>query len=402
MKKTITTITLGLLFSLSTFAAVLTVNNNTIAPGSPGQYTTIDAAFAAASAGDTLLVKGSPTVYALNPSNSGVLLINKKICIIGEGYKPKGDANLRTKVSGVFRFLSSAASGSSFWGLYGNFQMDVSNPQTVRLNNITIRRNYIEGGITLADSSYNTTIAENIINGSINLNYGPSGNNMPRHVNLKILNNIFANTNIYNTGNFYAYQIKNNLFLAGNYSNPLSTTPTIIFSGGGPSSTSNVRMQNASFENNIFYNTLPSPTNVSTNTYGPTSCSFINNITISANTNPLLSTITGNSFSGNLDNTDPAYANLFTNITANMIVSSYELFNIRISNSSPAKNAGSDGTDIGPTGGAYPIYAGVPLTEQLSGEPPLPQVRNASFTNNINAVQTGGTLQINVTGRKRN
>ncbi len=395
MKK-ISTITLGLLFSLSTFAAVLTVNNNSTAPGSPGQYTTIDAAFAAASAGDTILVNGSPNTYT--PSG-GALLINKKICIIGAGYKPKGDANIRTDVNGSFRFSSTAANGSSIWGFSGSsFTIGVSNPN-IRLNNLTIRRNQIYS-ITLPDSSFNTIIAENFIYLSVNFQVY-NGTDMARHVNLKILNNIFTNqTPITNPGNSYAYQVRNNLFINnGSYSSPLSSNPFHLFTGSAASGYP--RCQNAIFENNIFYNTIPSrPTNVSSFEYAPISCSFINNITFSAVTNALLSTLTGNSFSGNLDNTNPAYANLFT--AGDKIVYYTDLYNIRISNSSPAKNAGSDGTDIGPTGGAYPIYAGVPLTEQLSGEPPLPQVRNASFNNNINAVQTGGTLQINVTGRKRN
>jgi|GEM_PF-356825 len=397
MKK-ITTITLGLALSLSSFATVFTVNNSTTTPGNPGQYATIETAFAAASPGDTLLVKGSLTPYTLAPSTSfGTLLINKRICIIGEGYKPNGGANPPTTVNGTFTFSTNSASGSSIWGLIGS-SLTFNSSQNIRLNNITIRRNAFNY-INLNDSSYNFTIAENFIAANIYLNSGLN-NNLAKHVNLKILNNIFSNSTVFpGGGNLYSFQVKNNLFINGTFNSPLSSLPSQLFNPGGSAAP---RCQNAIFENNIFYNTLPSPNNSSISLYGPISCSFINNITFSAVTNPLLSTLIGNSFSGNLDNTDPGYANLFTNTASNRILTSSDIFNIRISNSSPAKNAGTDGTDIGPTGGAYPIYNNVLANEQLSGEPPLPQVRSANFTNNVNAVQTGGTLQINVIGRKRN
>ena len=398
MKKTITTITLGLALSLSSFATVFTVNNSTTTPGNPGQYATIETAFAAASPGDTLLVKGSLIPYTLAPStSSGTLLINKRICIIGEGYKPKGIAEYRSIISGTFSFSSISASGTSILGLYG---ADIRFSSTsIRLNNITIRRNFLTN-ISLSDSTYNTVIAENIFSGFISLNSG-GPYDLPKHVNLKISNNIFVGANNGVMGNSYAYEIKNNLFLYGTFSSPLSSNPTSIMSHYGASNGAG-RMTNAVISNNFFYNKAVYNTNLSTGYYAPISCSFNNNISYCAITNTTFSSISGNSSSGNLDNTDPGYTNLFTNITANKIINGYDLFNIRISNSSPAKNAGTDGTDIGPTGGAYPIYNNVLTNEQLSGEPPLPQVRSANFTNNINAVQTGGTLQINVTGRKRN
>lgn len=395
MKKIILSITLSIILSMYAFATVFTVNNSITTPGNPGQFSTISAAFDAASAGDTILIKGSTEPYTF-PNNS-TLLINKRICIIGEGYKPNNGTIPPTIVNGTLRFSSNSASGSSIWGINGQ-SLNIYVSTGIRLSNITIRRNHISN-LQLPDSSNNYLIAENIMRDFPYFTPGP-GNTQSRNVNLKIFNNIFyelANTAGQYSGNLYAYQVKNNLFLNGSHFQPLSSSPTRIFTSGS----SAARCQNAIFENNIFYNVLPAA-NSGSSSLGPFSCSFINNITFCGVTNPLLSSLIGNSFSGNLDNTDPGYTNLFTNIAQNKVITSYDLNSVRLPNSSPAKNAGSDASDIGPTGGAYPIYAGSPLSEQLSGEPPLPQVRSANFTNNINAVQSGGSLQINVTGRKRN
>ena len=64
-------------YSMS-YADIITVSNN---PDSPGQYTSLPAAIAAASVGDTILVSGSPTNY-------GSITINKKLTLFGSGYDP--------------------------------------------------------------------------------------------------------------------------------------------------------------------------------------------------------------------------------------------------------------------------------------------------------------------------
>ena len=145
-------------------------------------------------------------------------------------------------------------------------------------------------------------------------------------------------------------------------------------------------------ENNIFYNINPDDgTNQTFNNF-----TFDNNISYSGYTLPTMPPA-GNVGSGNKDNTDPMLISLFndpTNITVN-----YTLDNLRLANGSPASKAGTDGTDIGPTGGAYPVY--LSTNRYLTGEPTIPEVKTAVFTPN-SSVAPGGTLQIQTTATKIN
>lgn len=391
-----TALAFALIISIAANATIRTVNNNITLPGSPGQYTTIQAAFSAAAAGDTILVSGSPLVYTI-----GTLDIDKRICILGAGYNPQNQSRLRTKTEGTIRFQTSAASGSTIMGLSlasntVTFSISIINADT-QLNNITIRRNWVTG-IFLPSTTSNTLIAENIIKNAVNLNINYHINPYrPTHTGLKIFNNVFFGTDpVTNYGNNYSWQVKNNLFITGSAASPLSTSPYAYFQGNN--SLAYDRCQNAIFENNIFYNCYP--THNQNGMYSPVNCSFVNNLTYSGATMPLIANISGNSASGNLDNTNPLFVQVFSNPW--QIIDGFELFDIRLRSNSPAKNAGSDHTDIGPTGGAYPIYRNVSDNEQLSGVPPIPQVQSGSFVNGKNAVQTGGTLQINVKAKKRN
>ena len=76
MKKVIFTLTLFGVVALSTNATVRTVSND---PKAPAQYTSIDAAIQASSAGDTIMVYGSATIH-----NS--VTVDREIVLIGAGY----------------------------------------------------------------------------------------------------------------------------------------------------------------------------------------------------------------------------------------------------------------------------------------------------------------------------
>ena len=369
-------------FVLTANATVRTVNNNS---NSPGQYTTIQAAVTASSAGDTILVAGSATTY------TGTINVNKKLTFIGPGYNPDKQNPLVATTDGAFTLNSSNASGSTIMGfklMYGiNFASGAI------LNNIAIRRNSIEGGqftyVSIADSTANLTISENYFStsGSIRITTAKS------HLNMQIVNNIFTGYYPINyvTGaatptptNYKPITFAHNLFIAGNNNNPLISINWATLLGGKS-------VYNVIIKNNIFYNTNGSTGNV----YTPfINCTFNNNITFAGASLPLMPS-TGNIGSGNINNTDPEFVSIFN--TSNTV--DFNLDNLRLKSTSPARNAATDGSDIGPTGGTYPIY--LSTNQYLTGEPTIPEIK---FMNFVGASSTppGGTLQINVKAKKIN
>jgi hypothetical protein len=80
-----------LTLSSNLFAAVFTVNN---ANPSPGQYTTVAAAVAAASTGDTLMISGTDISY-------GNMTINKALTLIGPGWVVSGGGISRVAILGI-------------------------------------------------------------------------------------------------------------------------------------------------------------------------------------------------------------------------------------------------------------------------------------------------------------
>jgi hypothetical protein len=123
------------------------VDNN---GGSPGDFTTLGAATAGASAGDTLYVYGSPINY-------GTLSISKKLSVFGPGFflsqNPQTQANPAPAMTGAVYF--NPGSDSSL----------VTGMQTGQViiypsvNHITLKRNYI---------TYNSNSGAIIMQGSAN------------------------------------------------------------------------------------------------------------------------------------------------------------------------------------------------------------------------------------------
>nr|MCU0389209.1 hypothetical protein [Chitinophagaceae bacterium] len=87
-------------------AGVLTVNNATV---SPGQYNTIAAAIAAASAGDTILIHGTGINY-------GSITVDKRLVFIGPGHNPVDKQNTNPALLDNIG-LAGGASQSRFYGL---------------------------------------------------------------------------------------------------------------------------------------------------------------------------------------------------------------------------------------------------------------------------------------------
>lgn len=336
-------------------ATVFTVSNNTALPGSPGQYTTVAAAMSAASNGDTIYIQPSATTY-------GNFTVTKTLTFIGAGYNPQTTSGLRSEIGQVS--FGNGSSNSKLLGLYTNGGVVMTNNFAV--SNYTISRCQIGGNGT-----------------AINFNSGspqPSGT-------------IFFENNIYGEGFAGAisfspnatHYILNNLFLQPNFGANIggTLTNTIDYIKNNTflcSGSAVIDMKNDVIENNIFYNNFPNNTNI-TNT-------FNNNYVFGTSTLPYGTNVG----SGNITNTIPTFNVFVCGQTFTYTV------DFRPAASHVCINGGTDGTDIGMTGGAAPMYryaAPYPLT----GEPTIPQVREITIP--VSSVPAGGTLNINVKARKR-
>jgi len=372
--KPLFTIVAFCFLSLMASATQRTVNNINNLPGNPGQFATIPAALLASNAGDTILVAGSLINY------SAPINISQKVVLLGPGYNPAKQNPLTAIISGAISFTANNASGSVIMGFTINSNINFNTGTNI--NGAIIRRNLISSSIVFGDSTTNTVVAENSITGGYMYMATANGQN-----NLTIENNIFSSSSFSfyyqynNTTNTSPVKVTHNLFINGSSTLPLKSSNINNFAD-----ISATAAYNLVIENNIFYNVSPAP--VGGNPF--INCTFDNNISYAGTALPSLPISgNGNVGSGNLNNTNPMMASLFN--TANSI--DYNLDNLRLQAGSPCIGTATDHSNIGPTGGAYPIY--VTTNQYLTGEPPIPEVKSANFLG-ASSVSPGGTLQIQV------
>ena len=198
-----------LIANLQAFATIWQVNNIV---GVYSNFTSLQAAYNAASSGDTLYIYGSSTGY-------GDLSMTKPLTLIGPGYylsqNPQTQSNYTPASINVLYFRPNSG-GSVVMGLtIGQISCKTSNI-TIRRNmllngvqvsdsslsnnsNIIVSQNYIAGGCVQTYSGIvsNVTVSNNIIVGCISLNTGS---------NYTVLNNYISGTVYMNNGTF-----KNNI-----------------------------------------------------------------------------------------------------------------------------------------------------------------------------------------------
>ncbi|MBI3233639.1 MAG: hypothetical protein HYZ42_06290 [Bacteroidetes bacterium] len=331
--KTITKITLFtfmLFISIQSKATIRTVNNS---PTSPGQFNSVSAAISAANSGDSIYICGSSTNY-------GAFTVNKRLTIIGTGHNPQKQAPLVSLVDQVY----ITSSGVRIIGL---------NCYTVEANSgnvdsVYIERNYFRYRLTINQSNCDHWY----IQGNV---FGYSDDNIYfcstcGSSYIYAYNNVFngrLNELDYNGYNTNIY-IMNNLFLRN----------------GDAFSGSNYYLY---IYNNTFYRANPSPSTTGCTWGGNTSYQCSNNAFPSGT---------------NKTNVNPSFIN-FPNGGAYFDYS----YNFNLQDTSQLKNAGTDGTDIGITGG-------IGYYEQ-NGIPNIPQIREFNITSS-RTIAPGGTLNINI------
>ena len=326
-----------MLFGLVTKAQnTWTVDNNA---NSGAQFTSLQAAIDDENVvdGDILLVSGSATSY-------GSIILNKSLKLIGPGHHPQKDIPVTAKISSIslkvkiINFIDTVSNtdNSSIDG----FEINGMLRDYYGANNIIIKNNSFVFDnfivIDLNENSNNFLIMSNYIIG-----YGAwYVFGIYNASNIHILNNIIRhNSTIVYHSNSSTVTISNNIFLYGFSCNTIT---------------------NALFTNNIFYTGSGSWIDFS----GVINCTLNNNIS-------QIDLPTGtNNGSNNLNLPYP----MFINVPINDHDFSWS-YNYQLSETSPGHNAGTDGTDIGPFGGAYPI--------STTGEPKLPIIELFNINNPI-------------------
>lgn len=332
-----------LLISCIAYAKVFTVDNR---PGSSAQYTNIAAAITAAAAGDTIYIHGSETNY-------GNINVDKRLVFIGPGHNPQKDNAVKASIGTITLSQIFVASGSVFLGLEISYIYAV-NPSS-STNNITIERcnvNQINGNVASSTSVPTGWVIENNIIGNVTIDSYVGAT--PHQF---IINNNIITSHI---GYGHTCFIRNNTYING-----------ITNAGNAFQS-----IKESVIENNIFFGTKPEGADKST---------FNNNLTYGAN--PVVLPYGTNYGTANINNADPLFTNFPLAGTSTYL---YD-YDLTLQAASPAKSAGTDGTDLG-------VYGGTGFTE--SGEPAIPQVQEFVIKNGV--VAPGGKLNITIKAEAKN
>ncbi|RLD21947.1 MAG: hypothetical protein DRI69_02655 [Bacteroidetes bacterium] len=353
----------------SSYADIITVSNDV---DSPGQYTSLQAAINAASVGDTILVSGSPTNY-------GSVTINKRLTLFGSGYDPANTFAKVTYLTNVTLARFDAVQSASGTKISG-FNLDrvyINNNDPDTMKDITIERCLVSIAIYFQSfnvSDYRNVTVQNCVftSASTNISFG-------NYSGVLHFNHIFRN-NIFNG------VIVGDISSSVNYTNlSLVSFRNNILTGSGTGTILD-EVKNAVFENNIFFRKDAGNNDSDGSSAHCNGCAFDNNITYQSafDTIPY-----GNNVgSGNLIATDPMLVNYPITGAAFSFSHDYTLMG-----GSPALLAGTDGTDIGITGGAAPFVVAAP--------PRIPQMTSI-LIGPPSAVPLNGTLQIQFTARKQN
>jgi len=347
------------IFTIEINAQVITVSNNT---NTPGQYSNLQDAITAANPGDTIYVHGSNTSY-------GNITVNKRLTFIGPGFNPQSQFALSSYITSITLDTLvplSSGFGSRFIGLnIGYFVKKTT--EFWRIDDILIDRCRIASSLSTHVIGNNWIFRNcyfywTVNNANLELNY---------YSNIIITNCIFDFSSIPGTTNSPAIinSNKNSVIINNN-----------LFTGYHQgSSFSNI--SNAQFSNNIFYGKSPQ---------GASNSIFTNNLTYGMTQYDL--PYGNNSGQDNIVNVDPMFTYIPLGVFSFSLIYDYKLLPI-----SPARNMGTDGTDLGIFGGGYPMVLN---NNKITGESRLPQIYFMNIQNNV--IDQNTPINVNIKARKMN
>jgi hypothetical protein len=340
-----------LVSSLFSLATVRTVNNYI---ANSAQFSTVQPAITASATNDTIYLHGSPVSY-------GDFTITKRLVIMGAGYNLTNTINNYTTNVGNITVdtvtVNQALSGLTLQGLAINGSIGCAG--TDRANNVLIDRCRVPaGGIGLIGSNW--TIKNSFGNLTINMSSVSS--------NILISNNILQYLYITNGTSLTNYaagvKVSNNelgsLQLAGSYY--------------------------VMYVNNIVKNSSNNGTN---NT-------FSRNITFTDGGPSINFPPPNNTGSGNFNNINPLYINYSSPWGFGQYSGDLLSYDFNYQTGSVAINGGTDSTNIGISGGPYPILT----TKIFDGRTKIPLVVDVNIENAY--VKPGQSIQVHFKARKNN
>lgn len=360
--------------AFSSLATIRTVSNDSAIPA---QFTTFAAAQTASAAGDTIYLQGTSFQYP-------ALTVTKRLVIIGSGYMPATVQSTKVASINLSRNATDDASGTVLMGLLVAGGVSPSGGSFIVPNNISIMRNRIEGNVSLSPGSCGGTypsgwvITNNIFLGRIDGGGSPGCGSA---TNTLIANNIFSRGNI-NGFNSVTVVIDHNLFIGLTGGATIAQLYSVVVTNNIFSrSTGFVFDPSASIVFCSFNNNLSNLTTIANPSFYTPGSDFVNFVASLSGSN------IGNA---NIIGQNPLF-------TSNANADQYSaLDNYRLQASSPGKNAGTDGTDLGIYGGSYPFPSGgAPGSGyDTSALPAVPQVTNVNIQNSTLA--PGAQLKVTI------
>lgn len=299
----------------------------------PKFYQQVDNAITNSVDGDTIFIPGG----SWNISTP----INKRLHLIGVGHHLDS-----TKVTFPTTLTSNIwlAAGASNGSLTGVFLKGILFGSNVSVIYYSVTRCHISEGIRLDQSNSDFSFIENIIEGVIINNSNASGAS-----NCSFLNNIINAGFYINYSTPFSNSIfKNNLFLTNGYCN---YGCSYCIAG-----------QYLTLENNVFINFNIASLGAVSNSITKNNL-FVETLSLTNSTNVGTNNIVGQ-----------PQTNIF--VTQEGYVYNYA-HNYRLQASSPGKNAGTDGTDMGIYGGIYPWKEG-----SIPSNPHFQQINISPKTDN--------------------
>lgn len=347
--------------SLSALATTRTVSNN---PNIPAQFASLQVAVDASATGDTLLIHGSAVSY-------GNVNVGKSLVLIGPGYRPTGQNGLAATVGDLRIFAAAAgnadnvvALGLTISSLSPNGNASCGNGFAVKMrlercHVVTVSPYQLQTG----PASTELFAEQCVFSGS----YSGTGNCGGQGINSALISNSIFMGTYTNTSASASAVISNCIFFGGQ--SVLST------------------IQNTILSNTIFFGT-----NMNSGT--KTGCTFNTNLTFSTNNNSA-EFLGGNITTGTIENVNPQFISGPPNPASGQNFSTLfgSGFNLNLSPGSPALSAGSDGTNIGTSGGANGFDY---ITQSSTRGPQMTTliINNASLPEN-------GTLDVNFSAKSQ-
>ncbi|MDA0745485.1 MAG: right-handed parallel beta-helix repeat-containing protein [bacterium] len=323
-------------------------NNNANVPTGVNIYPTLQKAIDEATPGDLIHVIPSTTTY-------GNIKIDRRLTILGIGFHPDKEVALKSEVGNVK--LSEGSEGTRLAGLKINSiggGVDNFTIESCQTSEINFFAQIPNTALTLN----NIVIRNCVITGTGRVRLIPKDASS----NVIISNNIFMQAALVISG-ITGVVITNNVFTG------LTEGPESIHDG----------LHNALVTNNIlFARTVKGLGSF----YGYKNNTFRNNIVWGSGDNEI-PTIDDNTESNNQKGVDPQFVNFPEKGTRSW---SFD-FDLRLRETSPGKNAGDDGTDIGIYGGVNPF--------DPTGTP-LPYVQSIVVPS---AVKVGTDLKVTIRAR---